>query len=305
MSTNLELEADEVCASCGMAAIDNIKLKLCDGGCDLVKYCHNDCQANHREQHEDECKKRLAEMIHDKDLFTQPDSSYLEECPICFLPLPIDQRKSTHMTCCSKTICNGCDYANKKSEGERGLEEQRCAFCREPLPTSQERSDKQVMERVKKNDPVAMGYMGIEHLAEGNYGKALEYFAKAAELGDVKAHCSLGMLYYEGFGVEKDKKKAIHHYEQAAIGGHTWARVYLARDEMKNNRFDRAARHYIIAANLGCDSSLQCTKDLLVQRIVSEEEYAAARRGYQAAVDETKSAGREAAEEAERNGVYP
>ncbi len=27
---------DEVCASCGVAAVDDVKLKLCDGGCDFV-----------------------------------------------------------------------------------------------------------------------------------------------------------------------------------------------------------------------------------------------------------------------------
>jgi hypothetical protein len=47
------LEAsDEVCACCGIAAVDDIKLKLCDGGCDLVKYCGDEGQGNHREQHE-------------------------------------------------------------------------------------------------------------------------------------------------------------------------------------------------------------------------------------------------------------
>ena len=45
--------------------------------------------------------------MHGKQLFTQPDISYHGECPICFLPLPIDESKSTMMSCCSKYICNG------------------------------------------------------------------------------------------------------------------------------------------------------------------------------------------------------
>ena len=65
-------DVDEVCACCGIAAVDDIKLKDCDGGCDLVKYCGDGCQENHREQHEEECNKRKAEL-HDKELFTQPD----------------------------------------------------------------------------------------------------------------------------------------------------------------------------------------------------------------------------------------
>jgi TPR repeat protein len=159
------------------------------------------------------------------------------------------------------------------------------------------------MERVKKNDPVAMSQMGGRPENEGDYGKSLEYLTKAAELGDVNAHYWLGDLYQNGKnGVEKDAKKAIHHFQQAAIGGHTLARVYLARYEMKNNRFDRAVSHLIIAANLGSDTSLGIIKMLVEKGIVSKDEHTAALRGYQAAVDATKSAQREKADEATKNG---
>jgi hypothetical protein len=43
-------DADEVCASCAKPEVDDVKLKKCDD-CDLVKYCSDDCQENHREQH--------------------------------------------------------------------------------------------------------------------------------------------------------------------------------------------------------------------------------------------------------------
>ena len=113
----------------------------------------------------------------------------------------------------------------------------------------------------------------------------------------------MGGTYYRGDGVEKDVKKAVHHLEQAAIGGHPNARGFLADYEAKSGRFERANKHYIIAANLGCDFSLQAIKLLFVQRVVSKEVYAAALRGYQTAVDATKSPEREKAEaeEAKRN----
>src|SRR6056300_1699811 len=98
-----ELDADEeVCACCGIAAVDDITLKFCDD-CDLVKYCSNDCQENHRDHHNEECKKRKAEL-HGKELFTQNDVSHLGECPLCCLPLPLVENKSTMMGCCSKYI---------------------------------------------------------------------------------------------------------------------------------------------------------------------------------------------------------
>jgi tetratricopeptide (TPR) repeat protein len=294
LEQKLEESEDEVCASCGIAAVDNIKLKLCDGGCDIAKYCGDGCQENHREQHEDECKERLAEM-HDKKLFKQPDISHLGECSICCLPLPLDPSKSILMGCCCKIICKGCNYANTKREEEAGLE-QRCAFCREPAPESHEEHNKRKMERVKKNDPVAMTQVGKQKEEEGDFVKALEYYAKAAELGDANALACLGDLYHEGKGVEKDMKRGVYLFEQAAIGGHPSVRGILAIHELNNGRSERAAKHYTIAANLGQDLALKAIKHLFVKGIVSKEDYAAALRGHQAAVDATKSAEREAAE---------
>jgi hypothetical protein len=283
---------DESCASCGTTAIDNIKLKKC--ACNLVKYCSVDCQKNHRPQHKKECKKKLA-GLHDKQLFTQPDISYQGECPICCLPLSIDPKKSTLMECCCKIICNGCEFANTKREREQELEH-RCAFCREPDATSQEEYNKRVMNRIKKNDPAAMTQTGKKRYLGGDCEEALEYFMKAAELGDAAAHACLGNFYFEGNGVEKDMKKAVYHWEQAAIGGHPFSRYNLADHELRNGRLGRAVKHLIINANLGHDKSLQWIKDLFVEGIASKEEYASALRGYQAAVDATKSAEREKAE---------
>jgi TPR repeat protein len=158
------------------------------------------------------------------------------------------------------------------------------------------------MKRVKKNDKVAMTEMGKRHLGEGDYGKSFEYLTKSAELGDVAAHFCLATLYYNGDGVEEDEKRAVYHCEQASIGGHPAARGCLGTHEKNKGRLDRAARHYIIAANLGCHASLKCIKTLFGQGIVSKEEYAAALRAHQAAVDATKSPEREAADFLMENG---
>ena len=287
------------CANCGISAIDDVELKDWDGGCDLVKYCSNECQNNDRPQHDEECKKRLIE-IRDRNLFTMPEGSNIGECPICCLPLPIDPSKSTMSGCCSKMICNGCDYANQNREYESGLQ-QRCAFCREPVPNSEE-FEKKRMERVKKNCPAAMCHMGKERYHEGDYETAFKYLTKAAELGDVDAHHNLSCLYRKGEGVEKDAEKSTYLAEEAAIGGHPGARHNLGIHEGNNGNFERARKHWIIAANLGYDDSLKCIKDLYAKGHASKEDYANALRAYQAAVDATKSAEREKAEAAKKNG---
>ena len=283
------------CASCGVAAIDDVELKK-KCACGLVKYCSDDCQNNHREQHKDSCTRRLAE-IRDRDLFEQPDESYMGDCPICCLPLSLDQAKSGFMGCCSKTICNGCNHANQKREFEAGLE-QRCAFCREPMPETGEESHKRIMERVKKNCPAAMYHMGKERCLEGDHGSAFKYWTKAAALGDAGAHYNLSILYRdgEGYGVEKDIKKYIYHSEQAAIAGHHMARHNLGYIEAMDGRYERARKHWIIAANLGHHDSLKCLRIFYAKGHASKEDYANSLRAYQAAVEATKSAQREEAE---------
>ena len=297
MSTDSKNSSDDAvmmcCASCGITAVDDVKLMDCNDGCDLVKYCSDACQENHREQHEEECKRRLVEL-RDRDLFTMPDESHYGECPICCLPLPIKVR-NMFMPCCSKTICLGCDYANKQREFEAGLQ-RRCPFCREPAAESDEEVNKRIMERIKKNNPAAIRNMAKKRDQEGNYKTAIKYYTKAAKLGDAEAHYNLSINYRNGWGVKKDMKKVIYHAEEAAIGGHPEARNNVGYFEVKNGRFERAKKHFIIASNLGNHYSLCNLKELYVEGHASKEDYADALRAYQAAVEATKSAEREEAE---------
>jgi len=293
-TTDVAVAADIMCcASCGIAGVDDVKLMDCNGGCDLVKYCSDVCQENHKEQHGEQCKKRLAE-IRDRDLFTLPDGSCYGECPICCLPLPINV-KNVFMSCCSKWICRGCNIANQKREHEAGLEN-RCAFCREPFPKSEEEAGKKAMKRIKKNCPAAMTEMGKRRRNEGDYKTALEYFTKAAELGDADAHFNLSVAYWQGQGVENDMKKEVYHLEEAAIGGHPHARHNLGCEELDNGRYERAKKHFIIAANLGYQDSLNELREGYANGHASKEDYAGALRAYQAAAEAAKSPEREAAE---------
>ena len=111
-----------------------------------------------------------------------------------------------------------------------------------------------------------------KHLGKGEYDKSLEYYTKATKLGDAEAHFRLATLYYDdGNGVDKDENKAVYHLEQGAIGGHPHARVLLASYETDNGRDDRAAKHFIIAANLGHDDSLKCLMALYKDGNASKE----------------------------------
>ncbi len=274
-------EADVVCANCGVAEVDEVKLEDCDR-CDLVKYCSDKCSEEHREQHEEECKKRKAEL-HDKKLFRQPDETHLGECPICFLPMPLDPQQCVFHPCCSKTICDGCCYADIKSNGGK-----KCPFCREPV-VDDEGIIKMMMKRIKANDPAALFEMGTErYYEERGYDGAVEYFAKSIELGDTGAHYHLGVAYDRGDGVDRNEEKAVYHSEKAAIGGHPKARHNLGIHEERNDNIERAVKHFIIAANLGYEKSMKALWTHYSAGNITKEDLDATLRTHHAAINERK-----------------
>ena len=298
MSAATESETESMpmqcCASCGIAEGegDDIKLKNCV--CGLVRYCSDACKQIHKSEHEGACKKRVAEL-RDELLFKQPESTHEGDCPICCLPIPLDLQKSTLSSCCSKRVCDGCNFANLKREREGRLQ-QKCPFCRIALPGTEEEADVQRMKRIEANDPVATCSMGTKRYHEGDYTAAFEYFTKAAALGDVQAHYQLSWLYHDGTGVEKDEKRAMYYAEMAAIGGHPSARHNLGSFDAENDHYDRAAKHLMIAAKLGFDPSLDSVKELYKAGIVSKDDFTAALRGYQTAIEAAKSPQRKEAE---------
>ncbi|KAK1746831.1 hypothetical protein QTG54_002175 [Skeletonema marinoi] len=282
------------CGSCGITEIDDIKLMKC-ADCDLVRYCSDKCQQDHRPQHERACKERSAEL-RDEVLFRQPDSTHLGDCPICFLPLSLDMDRDERIMlgCCSKMVCNGCLYANGIRELGENLKHT-CPFCWHPLGESDAEFNKHIMKRAAVNDPFALREIGKEHHCDGNYEDAFEYWTKSAEFGDVDAHFLLSTLYRKGQYVEKDEKEERYHLEEAAIGGHPDARLYLVTNEIENDEFERATRHLIIGAKLGCNNSIKSLMEVYKIGQISKEELAATLRAHQAAVDATKSSQREEA----------
>jgi hypothetical protein len=287
-------EADVCCANCGIAGVDDVKLLEECNDFDLVRYCGDKCREEHREQHGEECKIRVKEM-HDKKLFTQPDGTHIGECPLCFLPLPLDKSKSLFWPCCSKLVCKGCVHANYKSNGSR-----HCPFCRAVASKGENKIRQQLMKRVKANDPVAMRKMGSKCRDKRDYDGAFEYFTKAAELGSVDAHAKLGIMYMRREGVEKDEGKEVYHFEKAAIGGHPEARYILGYIEERNGNIERSVKHFIIGANLGVEQSMKKLWGHYSEGNITKEELESTLRAHHAALDAMKSEQRDAAEAALR-----
>ena len=287
------------CASCGKSELDDIKLMDCND-CKSVRYCSDDCKEDHRPQHEAKCKDYQAAYqaaeLRDEILFRQPEGLHHGDCPICSLPLQIEDKKTTSYSCCSKVICKGCSYAYLLQQSGANVQPT-CPFCRHALKSAEE-TNKIMMKRVAANDPIAMAQLGSCLRDNGDHVDAFKYYSKAAELGDANAHYNLSILYLKGEGVEKDETKRVHHLEEAAIQGHPHARYYLGNHEGRSGRIDRAVKHFIIAATLGHDDSIQAVKGLYKKEYVSKEDFAAALRAHHAAVNAMKSPQRKEAEKA-------
>jgi tetratricopeptide (TPR) repeat protein len=261
------------CAECGKEEGEGgaVTLKMCKA-CMSVKYCNAKCQKNHWSTHKKECKLRAAE-IRDEALFKDPPPK--EECPICFLPMPdlliscvslppatifsvpiydfaeanegLKKTMDAYYPCCGKSICKGCDYSFDQSGNDN-----KCPFCNaDQCKTDEEMAD-QIMKRVEANDPASI-YMLANSYERGLHGvqqdctKAIELYAKAANLGHSDARWNLANIYRQG----GDLKKAKFHCEAAAMAGHEIARCSLGIVEANSGNMEQAIKHWTIAASAG------------------------------------------------------
>jgi TPR repeat protein len=102
-------------------------------------------------------------------------------------------------------------------------------------------------------------------------------------------------MFWEGYGydkgitnnipVEKDKEAAVYHLDMAAIGGHPHARYILGCIEKENANMERAVRHLIIGANLGCDDSMKALWKHYSDGNITKEDLDATLRAHKAAVE--------------------
>ncbi|EJK47299.1 hypothetical protein THAOC_33990 [Thalassiosira oceanica] len=284
----------ESCANCGKHGSDIVELKGCTA-CRLVKYCGVDCQRAHRKQHKKACKQRVAELK-DEQLYSQgherPEGDF---CPICTLPIPFPMGEhSAFMACCMKRICKGCDYAAQK----RGMFD--CAFCRTPIPDNDADTLAMIQARVAKRDHEAINYLGQRYFF-GQLGlqkdarKAFELWAEAAELGSIQALFNLGVVYDTGNGVKQDESKGAKLYKKAAMQGCAESRYSLGCIEGEKGNYDRAGRHFLISSKMGHRDSVETIKRMLMEGAATKDHFTQALKGYQFAVEETKSHDRDEA----------
>jgi TPR repeat protein len=151
--------------------------------------------------------------------------------------------------CCGKSICKGCVHSFRESGND-----DKCPFCNSNrVGTTDEEDVEEIMKRVEANDAASIFVLAANYY-QGRAGlqqdltKAMELYAKSAELGCSMAHNQLGGIYDEGGNL----KKAKFHWEAAAMAGHEVARCNLGTVEYNSGNMERAIKHWTIAAPAGC-----------------------------------------------------
>ena len=304
------------CAECGKEG--GASLKTCRS-CINAKYCNAECQKNHWPKHKKECKLR-ATILRDELLFKDPPAK--EDCPICFLPMPVTliccvsfppatissvpiynyaiahEELATEVTdgyypCCGKNICRGREHSFRESgNGDIG----KCPFC------NSDRGGKtdgelvaEMMKRVAANDAASIsllagsyyhGRLGLQQ----DWTKALELYVRAADLGCCKAHNNLAKHYHDG----GDLKKAKFHVEAAAMAGNEEARYNLGYVEYNSGNKDRAVKHFMIATSAGCYRAMHVLRTCFEKGVVSKESIDSTLTAYNNSCVEMRSEARDA-----------
>ena len=230
-----------------------------------------------------------------------------EECPLCFVFLPLLEDESTYWVCCGKIICNGCKSetarATKVINAKRAKKKQPpldngCPFCRS-IPND---TESEYEERMRKGDSEAACSLAL-HYRDGHTDmnipkdetKSLELLHHAADdLGCSVAIYVLGRMYSYGLdGAPKDRVKGRKYLEDAIKMGNANARNSLACILAEEGVMDLAIRHWKLAAAAGEEPSTKNLWKCFYEGMLAKAELEDTLRAYQEACDSMKSEERE------------
>jgi TPR repeat protein len=153
----------------------------------------------------------------------------------------------------------------------------------------------QIQKRVAAYDASAICVLAqLYYIGEQGFPqdqtKAMELYARSAELGVCKAHYDLGDFYYKG----GDLKKAKFHMEAAAMAGDEEARYNLGCLENNSGNSERAFKHLTIAACAGCFRAMHALQVLFQKGRVSRESINTTLAAYNEYCAEMRSEARDA-----------
>jgi TPR repeat protein len=86
------------------------------------------------------------------------------------------------------------------------------------------------IKNAEKGDSVSQYHIGNHYCTKGDFNKAIEWYSKSSEGGNIKAMYMLAYCYANGYGIKKDKRKSFELYLKSAEGGYKNA-LWILGDE--------------------------------------------------------------------------
>lgn len=86
---------------------------------------------------------------------------------------------------------------------------------------------KWLKKAAENGDSSCYGYLGSSYYELQDFQEAFKWTSKAVENGDIASNTGLGIMYVNGFGTERNEKKALDCFKKAASIGDAFACFWL------------------------------------------------------------------------------
>ena len=123
-----------------------------------------------------------------------------------------------------------------------------CRYCGNGTAADLKEAFRSFKTGAEKGDAFCMKALGSFYLNDDRPTEAFPWYEKAAGLEDPEAIFALGVLYDNGYGVQKNKEAALEHFKKAARMGHAPAQSRLGKIFDKDEDYLSAAKWYDLAA---------------------------------------------------------
>ncbi|MBQ4401601.1 MAG: toll/interleukin-1 receptor domain-containing protein, partial [Synergistaceae bacterium] len=108
---------------------------------------------------------------------------------------------------------------------------------------------------------------------EKDYGKAMEWYQRAAANGNSNAQFSIGYMYQNGLGVAQDYVKAMEWYEKAVSNGNVTAQHNIGWMYYQGQDYAKALEWFEKAASNGFAAAQSCIGDMYYQGYGVKQDY--------------------------------
>jgi len=201
-----------------------------------------------------------------KETVTADSQQQKEEedvCPVCVEPLQKDTGKFMRYTCCGKGIHKWCDEgidASSLSDEQKSS----CPLCRTKYARSEKETVEQLRPWVEKGRAWAQFSLGIMYYegvgVEQSYQQARELFELSASQGHATAQYNLGIIYREGQGVDQSYESAAKYYETAATQGIASAQcslgIFYVQGQGVEQSYEKARELWMKSAQQGFENAI-------------------------------------------------